>query len=352
MLSFIKSKSKLKSISKILSSFFALFLLAGLAQSAFATGTLVPVHGDTDMVYDQARQILYITRGSSVLRYSLNTNTFLMPFEFFGTLKGIDISPDSNTLVVADVDLFGVFLVDLETNEPKRAIYQSSDDHERGSVSVAFADNNTVLVTTDFSGSAWTPLRKYNLTTNQFTSLGKIRAGSMLSASADHSVVGVAEDNASDGPFDLYNVASDTLLNSGRNGTKAFNFDIAVNRNGTQSAILNNGNIVFVDSKLNIIPNSLNPGWQKSIVGVAYHPVQDILYLTWANTSEVVAYDANTKQKITSYNVDSVFSYTYPLPFFNDGRIKLSPDGKYLFVRVGGGIQYIDLSQPDQKRGV
>src|SRR5204863_3865455 len=51
-----------------------------------------------DMVYDQGRDILYITSGNQVLRYQLGSGSFLTPFQLSGSLKGVDLSPDGNTL--------------------------------------------------------------------------------------------------------------------------------------------------------------------------------------------------------------------------------------------------------------
>ena len=57
------------------------------------------------MVYDTQRQVLYITTSDGdVLRYSMATQSFLTPFDLGGSLCGIDISPDGNTLAVADQD--------------------------------------------------------------------------------------------------------------------------------------------------------------------------------------------------------------------------------------------------------
>ena len=77
-----------------------LFPLAALAQTVF-----IPASGRTDMAYDPARDVLYVTAGSQILRYRMATRSFLAPWTFSkaGTdLGGIDLSPDGKTVVVAD----------------------------------------------------------------------------------------------------------------------------------------------------------------------------------------------------------------------------------------------------------
>src|SRR5206468_764622 len=72
-------------------------------KPASSTGPrLIPAPNRADMVYDQGRDIVYITSGNQVLRYQLGSDSFLSPFQLSGNLKGIDMSPDGNTLLVAD----------------------------------------------------------------------------------------------------------------------------------------------------------------------------------------------------------------------------------------------------------
>src|SRR4051812_45649292 len=67
-------------------------------KPAISTGpTLIPAPNRADMVYDQGRDILYITSGNQVLRYQLASDSFLTPFQLSGNLMGLDLSPDGNT---------------------------------------------------------------------------------------------------------------------------------------------------------------------------------------------------------------------------------------------------------------
>ncbi len=334
-------KKTLNLISKFL---FTLLFLASLSPSVFAIGTFISAPGRVDMAFDQLRKILYITSGSSLLRYDLTTNSFLSPVEFSGSLKGIDISPDFKTLAIANRNLYGIHLIDLTTNQPRRVAYKPG--MERGSFAVAFGDNNTILVSASVDDDAWVPLRKYDLSTNTFSKLGEVRQDTMLSASADGKFIGFAESNDSGGSFGRYDLGKNRIDHKKGydEGTGGFNFEIAVNRNGTQYVVLTGLGDLF-DSNLKKFAK-IHEG-MNGPAGAAYSPAKDILYLPWTNTSEIYAYDTNTFQKIAAYDVESTFQLNTLWPFANNGRIKVSRDGKYLFVTVPDGIKYIDLTVAD-----
>jgi hypothetical protein len=74
----------------------------GHVRLANAEGTFISAPNRVDMVHDQNRNLLYISSGGDVLRYDLNSHQFLPPFQLGGDLKGMDLSPDANTLAVTD----------------------------------------------------------------------------------------------------------------------------------------------------------------------------------------------------------------------------------------------------------
>jgi hypothetical protein len=318
-----------------------LLSFAGLGQNVFAAGAFIAAPKRVDMAYDGKRHILYITSADSVLRYSLISHSFLTPYKLSGDLRGIDISPDENTLAIADHNLYGIYLINLKTGKYERAIYPSSGD--AGSFSVSFASNSLLLVTSSFNGSGWVPLRKCNLNTHKFTSIAEVNQDTILSPNADHTVIGFAESNSSDGPFGRYRVADGNLLrrNGYDHGTGWFNYEIAVNHNGTQYAIPTFGGTILADKNLTkfAIVGKYNGGHP---VGAAYNPTKDIVYFPWSGTSNVYAYDTNTLQKIGSYDFKNIFPDTGNYAYVN-GRAKVSKDGRYLFVSVKDGVRYLDL---------
>lgn len=76
----------------------AYLILTGFAHVADAAGNFISAPNRVGMVHDAKRNLLFITSGGQVLRYDLKARQFLTPVQLGGNLKGIDLSPDGNTL--------------------------------------------------------------------------------------------------------------------------------------------------------------------------------------------------------------------------------------------------------------
>jgi hypothetical protein len=67
------------------------------------TPTFIPIPGRKDHVFDPVNQILYTTTHSGTVdRYDVITGNFLSPWTIGGTLGGIDVTPNGDTVLVAD----------------------------------------------------------------------------------------------------------------------------------------------------------------------------------------------------------------------------------------------------------
>ncbi|HEX8723298.1 MAG TPA: Ig-like domain-containing protein [Pyrinomonadaceae bacterium] len=335
----------------------ALAFVLALQFRAEAAGTFVSAPNRVDMAYDSARDTLYITSGPSVLRYHLGTNSFLAPFNLGGNLAGLDLSPDGNTLVVADrtrdASNVWVHVVDLRTGEGRKATFPR-DFGEGGTFSVAYGKDNRVLVTSTYEGSGWVPLRRLDPATGAWAALnnllaadgGELSQDAMLAASGDRSVIGFAEANISDGRWGSYNVAGGTLAHRTwyENGTSWFNYEIGVNRNGTQYAIPTyGGTFVYNSGFAKVATLGQYAGPQP--VGVVYHPVEDLVYFPWTTTNEVRAFNTNTFAQVAAYNFEDVFTGNGNRAF-QQGRLKMSRDGSLLFCTVSGGVRFQRLYAP------
>ncbi len=312
-----------------------------------ASGTFISAPNRVDMAYDQARSILYISSGSSVLRYSLLTNQFLTAFSLAGSLGGMDISPDGNRLLVADRQRVGnrieIFEIDLTTGVSKR-VYFNRSFGEGGTFTVAFGNDGAALISSTFEGSGPVTLRRYDPASGASSDLATIDQDTMLTASADGSVIGLAESNSSDGPFDRYRVLDGNLLRESgySNGTSWFNYEIGVSRDGSQYAIPTYGGTFLYDSDLQGIATiGQYAGGQP--IGVVYDPFADVVYFAWAGTSEVRAFDTNTFTQIAAYDFQSAFSSPGDTAFV-EGRLKISRDGSYLFATVNGGVRFLQIA--------
>jgi plastocyanin len=301
--------------------------------------TLISAPNRVDMVYDAGRDIVYVTSGSQILRYQLATDTFLTPFQLSGSLMGIDLSPDGNTLMVADSSAnsnIWVHLVNLTNGQTNRATFTNLG--ESGTFAVAFGGDGSALITSRYPGSGWVPLRRYDPASGLTTIISSlISQDTMVSSSGDGSAIVMAQSNNSGGPFNRYDVASRTINRNG--GTGWFNYECAVSRDGSLFAIPTYGSTFIYNSNFNLVTNiGVYAGQQP--IGAAFHPAADAVFFPFAGTTYVKAYSTTNWQMITQYD----FQYTFSTPgnhAFNNGRIRISPDGQVIFVTVSGGIRYL-----------
>lgn len=335
----------------------AAFVFA-LQLRAEAAGTFVSAPGRVDMVYDSARDTLYVTSGASVLRYQLGTNSFLPPFDLGGSLAGLDLSPDGNTLVVADRTRTEantwVHVVNLTTGASSKALFPRAFQ-EGGTFTVAYGADNRVLVTSTIEGSGWAPLRRLDPATGAWSDLknlftdfpNQVRQDSMLAASGDRSVVAFAEASSSSGPFGRYRVADPQIVRKTgyTDGTSWYNYEIGANRNGTQYAIPTYGGTFICDANMVKTGTVLGTYAGPQPVGVVYHPVEDIVYFPWTTTKQVRAFNTNTFAQVAAYDFEDTFQGNGNWAF-QQGRMKMSRDGSLLFATVTGGVRFLRLYAP------
>lgn len=324
-------------------------LLALHVGGAGAVGTLIPAAGRVDMVHDAARGVVYITDQGNVLRYDVTNGAFLAPIEIGGQLNGIDLSPDGNTLAVADrassVTEVWVHVVQLDTLSVSRLLAPKAF-YEGGSWTVAFAGDGTLFVTTQFNGSGWVPMRRYDFASATWTTLASVRQDTMLSASGDGNSMALAQSNSSDGPWGVYKVPTNQLdMRTGyTNGTSAFNWEIAANAVGSQFAIPTYYGTYIYDGTYT---RTATIGQYAGLapIGAAYHPVESRIYFPFAGTREVRVFDAQTLVQVDTLDFENDFAWTGNHAFAQ-GRTRLSRDGSLLLVTVSGGVRMLRMYEP------
>jgi len=161
----------------------------------------VPVSDRVDMVHDAKRGLLYIsTQSGALLEYDLAENFVIGQLALIGSLGGIDLSPSQDTLVVASGN-GAIQVVDLTSGVNTR-IELALVPGEGGSFTAAFIDDDTVLVSTGlFSYSGFFPLRLIQLSTGDVMQIATVSPNTMLTPSADRSVVAIAQADIVGAPF-------------------------------------------------------------------------------------------------------------------------------------------------------
>lgn len=328
----------------------AAFTLSTMSTAVMAAQGFIDAPGRADIAFDSASHVLYISGTDELRRYDLSTNTYLDPIKLGGRTLGMDISPDGSTLAVANT-AYGngsnyVDLVNLKTGTSSRVQFGQSF-FGGGTFSVAYDSQGKLLVSSQFQGSGWTPLRQYDPTTQSTTTLGTVTQNVMLSASANRQVIGVAESNISDGRWGYYRTGDTSYVsqhqwyNQPQGGTTWFNFEIAVSPDGQQFAIPTYGG-TFIGDKTEVKP-LIGQYAGVSPIGVAYSPTNGDLFLPFANTDYLAEYNSKTLQEVARYTVPGQFQWPGNFAFDN-GRTKVSSDGAYVFSTLGNGVFYASTS--------
>lgn len=328
----------------------ALFvLLTTVTGTSVAGATFIPAADRTDMLYDFRRNVIYIANDDEVLRYSLASNSFLPALALApGThLRGIDISRDGYYLAAADltstVDQAWVYLIDLRTLAISKRVF-TKGFYESGTWSVAFTYDNNLLVTSEFDGSGWVGLRRLRMSDGTWSTLDSVRQRTMLAASTDRLTIAFAEANISDGRWGLYDVPTGQLVRrSGYyDGTSAFNFEIGTDALGGGFAIPTYDGLVIYDADYQRRWTIVAPGYPP--VGVAWHPVSQLVYFPLAYTRQVRVLNANTGKLAAWYDVGDAFAWLGGA--YADGRTRLSADGSMFMVTTPGGVRYLRTYAP------
>jgi hypothetical protein len=300
-----------------------------------------------DMVFDHAGTHLYITTAEGLVwPYDLVTDSFDTPYDLGGSLAGLDIADDDSYLLVAQYDTGltqGAFQrLNLSTGMLSNIGY-SRTFGEGGAWDVAIGSNGLALVTTEYQGSGWTPLRQINLTTNVITNRtddpgsggnGRVRQETQIHRSADRTRMYFLESNISSGPVFTYSATNDSFGLSVQ--TDAF-LDVAsaaVNRDGS----LLGTRLYNTPASLDTAPNFDHVHSFGTIdSGVAFDATRDVFYGIDSVTDQIIAYDTNTY--IEKFRFDIGENVSSGSSQFGPGYLVASQDGHYLALQTSTAIR-------------
>jgi hypothetical protein len=336
----------MKWFHRSISAMAALLLGSSLAAPAFAGSVNLSIPGREDYVFGPSDILYASTSTGDIVRYDTQTNSFLAPFVVGGSLLGMDISPDGSTLAVADTTRTGIDLVSTATGAVTQVNFTPTF-LEGGGFTVAYQSNGNLLVTTQFMGSGWVPLREYDPATAMTTIIGggsgpsgEVRQATMLSASADRNTIGLAEGNQTGGPIHAFSVASGGIVATTTLPNSAFAYTIATNPNGTQFVVPT----FFGAYVYNLSGSTLTLATTLGVSGnlpmyAAYSPNSHYLFVAnWdfnGTDNGVQVYDTNTFQKVAMLSTES-WGWNGNNAY-QDGWMRISQDGQWLAVSTGTG---------------
>jgi hypothetical protein len=294
--------------------------------------------------------LLYIsTSGGNILRYDTQTSSYLTPFNIGGSLRGIDLSPDGTTLAVADGTTVGssnrIHFVNTTTGVDSPVSF-TRQSLESGTYMVAWGADNQVLVTSTFAGSGWIPLRRHDPLTHTTITVDSVRQSSMLTPSADRNTIAIAESNISSGPITDYDVPTHSF--KGSVSTDWFTFEVAVNSNGSKYVVPTyDGAFVYNKTgtsfqKVGTIGQYANHG----PLAAVFSAVGNVFYTSeWSFSGTehgVRVYNANTLSLLQT--IDPYQFSWQGNGAMGQGRMEISPDGRYLAVSVSSAVRLYDVS--------
>lgn len=323
-----------------------LFALFAAAPVMAASSGFIAADGRTDIAYDTARQVLYISGGARLRRYDMAAQAFLSPIALGGTTMGMDISADGRFLAVAngsrDAKANFVDIVTLKTGKVRRIAFPLASG-EGGTYSVAYDADGKLLVTSKYEGSGSTPLRRYDLATGVTEKLATSLTEAMANPSANHRHIGIVEGNSSNGPYGRY-VTGDASYKS-TSHLDYWLFEIGMAPDGAQTAVPTYAGTFIIDivADSRTAPRVVGQYPGQTPVGVAYAPSGDVVYFPFAKSNFVAEYDRRTMTELRRFTVPGTFDWGGNLGF-QEGRVKVSSNGRFLFVTLDSGVFYQALT--------
>src|SRR5262245_17516169 len=317
-------------------------------------GFLIPDTTRRDMVFDFAGQNLYISTSTGLIKtFELSTLTFGTSYNPGGSLNGIDIARDDSFLLTAQNEVGisqGTFhRVDIATGTIID-IHYDLDTGEIGAWDVAIASNGLALVTTQYDGSGYTPLRQIDLDTNVVTVRtdapgsgggGIVRQDTQIHRSADGTRFFFMESNASTGPVFTYSGVTDSFGPSAHTDGILDFASGAVNRTGDIVGFRNFNS----PASLNTAPDFIFLHTFTEIdSGVAFDAVQDVFYGVNSTTDEIIAYSTITFGEL--FRLDIGEDVPANSGIFGTGTLVASADGRWLALETDSGIRLFQLAAP------
>jgi hypothetical protein len=307
-----------------------------LSIPAHAAGTLIPVNQPADMAHDYARGIIYISSPSQVLRFQVSTGSFLSPIDIPGSLAGIDISPDSRYLAVADKDPNGagicIHIVDLDLLTQRLSCAPLIDSMEDGTASVAYGDDGSLYTLASEFNAYEAPIRRLDPVTEQWSLVARGVPSARLSASGDAQTIGfVGKSTSSGDQWGFVDVQTGAVVRRDFPQSR-FAAQIAVDRFGAQFSVLGDGAAYFFDD-VYAATGSISEMYMQCI---SYHPVERLVYSCPYESAIIPVRDSNTLADKPSIDI-------------GEGGmedIRLSRDGSLIMARLPDGIRYYQQYSP------
>lgn len=320
------------------------------ANSNLYEGGFINIPQVSDIALDEPRGVLYVsTTDGGLAIVDLASGKISSQELGEGGLTGMDLSPDGNLLAVgehstdADAEEFWVHLVDLQAGTVREIRLPLTHGHLiDGSQSVAFADNESLLVSASWAAYGYTPMFRVNLADDSSVAFGVAWSDAMFQRSADGSVVDYIEPFDLKGPMGRYDVASQ-LVTLGEAGVALQ--DLSLNADGSLVGLPTRGQFTMKEPSADGF-SAVGTIFKENRDAMAsvFSPVQDSVYVAWSkNLSDGKAGLIERYTADATLEAEGLVSASVPLATkresgYAPARMKISSDGTLLFLTVEAGI--------------
>ena len=226
----------------------------------------------------------------------------------------------------------GFHLVNLETGADSPVTFAPVRD-EAGTFSIVFDANGCIWTTSTFrnSGGLW-PLRRYNPATKETAIISKVGQDTMLTTTADRKFIAYADGYATPSTYGRFSCDAATLPPPLHAIMPLY--EIGVSRDGTQLALPSYTGVILSGAG----PEKLD---LNEALGAAYHPSRDYVFVVRADGTKVTVLETAHYTPVKELDLGTKFGWIGNHPF-QEGRLRLSSDGKYVFCTAPGGIRYAE----------
>lgn len=334
-------------------------------------GFFIPIEGAKDCAYDHVRHRLYVTTLAQLVVIDIKKREIAESIDLLGNVQGLDIAPQAKFLVIAPIGGQFVYKLKLDWKSVDDIsidrIKFKPENGELGVFSIGVGADGSVLFSTTFSGSGWVKLRRLNVN-DTIVDLAKVRMDSVIAISGDRTKAFIGEGNISSGPlwgYDFKQKSQGKLTD-----LNCFYYELAASADGSRLARPHGEGCDLYDvrgGKLGTLSGA-------PVIGAAFNPKGDTLYVMRHGEVDIQEYDTNGKRLPTSYPLDkplvirgdvrsTVIANLHPIGrdavlanfrrvtsvnhrMYESGRLHVAEDGKSLSAVVPGGVYVFPIEAP------
>jgi hypothetical protein len=305
----------------------------------------------SDILYDDLRDVLYVsTTQGGLATVDLDTGIISSQKIGDGPLTALDLSPSGDKLVIGENSAddeamqYWIHVADFANSSLQEYYFSQFYDLQEGTHGAAFATDETIFLSSSFVASGYVPLIQLNLSDGSQEELPAVVSDAMFARSLDNSTLVIVEPKDGTGPVHVIDTETLVMADGIVNETL---HDVAINADASVLAFPAK-DLVKLRAKDSAgaytIESSIDQSDRDARAAV-FSPVSDSIYVTWSAKPDrtpafVERYNAKTLES-EGIVQSGIKLATERLGGYVPTRMKMSNDGRLLFITVETGINVI-----------